>query len=167
VHFLKVLLPPSPRGDLESTGGWRFVAASRSEAYTKLLTFIDTTETYQSGFLPSEGCRDISRRPFDGLTVLISQGSSRPRQYCWDAWVATRMRWRYAPAGYTTISKRKSEHIPYTLRLRTRLLACRYCIRKTALCFSCFSCLIDIKARKAPRRKAATEVDKHMINRKA
>ena len=33
------------------------------------------------------------------------------------------------PTGYTTISKRRSEHISYTLRLRTQPFACRYCSR--------------------------------------
>ena len=40
-------------------------------------------------------------------------------------------------------------------------------IRKTAHCFSRFSCLIDGKAGKAPRQKAAIEIAKQIANRKA
>ena len=39
------------------------------------------------------------------------------------------MRWRYTPTGYTTISKRKSEHSPFILRLKIQWFACRYCNR--------------------------------------
>ena len=89
-------------------------AVSRSGAYNKLLTFVDTTRTYQPdrlfGLLPSEGSRDICLKDPHTLTAPVSQGSSRPRRYYWVVWVATRMRWRYTLTGYTTISKRKSEH---------------------------------------------------------
>ena len=41
------------------------------------------------------------------------------------------------------------------------------CIRKTALCFPRFSCLIGGKARKAPCCKAAIKITKQVINHKA
>ena len=63
-----------------------------------------------------------------GLTILRSQGSSRLRQYFWDAWVATRTHWRSTSIGCTTISRRKSTHTSYPLPLPTQP-ACRYCNR--------------------------------------
>ena len=52
-----------PRCELTLTNSLRLVAASRSEAYAKLLDFIDTTGIYQTdrlfGLIPSEGYQDL------------------------------------------------------------------------------------------------------------
>ena len=58
-----------PCDDPASTDGRRFVTASRSEAHTKLLTFIGTTETYETDRLFGLLRLKVARISLEGLST--------------------------------------------------------------------------------------------------